>query len=103
MIAMMRNYIMMMFVVCVAEDRCATLSVNSVYSWRTPDNTQPALSTHNSELTVVIGKLDRFFRLRGRRIATAAHAANKYNLIRCEFGSCWTLYRQTGQNTGLLN
>jgi len=48
---MMRNYNDDVVIVCVVEDRCATLSVNSVYSWRTPDNTQPALSTQSSELS----------------------------------------------------
>ena len=48
---MMRNYNDDVVIVCVVEDRCATLTVNSVYSWRTPDNTQPALSTQSSELS----------------------------------------------------
>jgi len=47
---------------------------------------QHAAGFVDTEFGVVVGKLDRFFHLRGRRIA-AARAASKYNLIRREFGS----------------
>ena len=48
----------------------------------------------DTEFGVVAGKLDRFFRLRDRRI-DAARTANKRNLIRREFGSLLDMNEKT--------
>jgi len=47
---------------------------------------QDSANFADTEFAIVIGKLDRFFRLRDRRVA-AVHDANRRSLIRREFGN----------------